>query len=95
MRIVDDASELRVALELAQREAASSFGDSRILIEKYIRKPRHVEVQVFSDKHDNHVYLWDRDCSVQRRYQKIIEGFFFFSIDIHLLLQINLFKFYI
>jgi len=73
MRIVEDAAELKVALELAQREAASSFGDSRILIEKYIRKPRHVEVQVFSDKHDNHVYLWDRDCSVQRRYQKIIE----------------------
>eukprot|EP00008_Paramoeba_atlantica_P008239 CAMPEP_0201479292 /NCGR_PEP_ID=MMETSP0151_2-20130828/3992_1 /ASSEMBLY_ACC=CAM_ASM_000257 /TAXON_ID=200890 /ORGANISM="Paramoeba atlantica, Strain 621/1 / CCAP 1560/9" /LENGTH=658 /DNA_ID=CAMNT_0047860701 /DNA_START=190 /DNA_END=2166 /DNA_ORIENTATION=+ len=73
MRIVENMDQLKEAIDLAQREAASSFGDSRILIEKYIRKPRHVEVQVFSDKHDNHVYLWDRDCSVQRRYQKIIE----------------------
>eukprot|EP00211_Chloroparvula_japonica_P003735 CAMPEP_0119136744 /NCGR_PEP_ID=MMETSP1310-20130426/22020_1 /TAXON_ID=464262 /ORGANISM="Genus nov. species nov., Strain RCC2339" /LENGTH=694 /DNA_ID=CAMNT_0007127767 /DNA_START=13 /DNA_END=2097 /DNA_ORIENTATION=- len=73
MRIVDDRKGLEEAVQLAQREAQASFGDARILVEKYIRKPRHIEVQVFSDTHGGHVYLWDRDCSVQRRYQKIIE----------------------
>ncbi|KLO20149.1 hypothetical protein SCHPADRAFT_817148 [Schizopora paradoxa] len=73
MRIVHNASELPDALESAKREAIKSFGDDRVLVEKYIIRPRHVEVQVFGDQHGNVVSLWERDCSVQRRHQKIIE----------------------
>ena len=56
-----------------KREAASSFGDDRVLIEKYIERPRHIEVQVFGDSHGNVVHLFERDCSLQRRHQKVIE----------------------
>ncbi|KAB5594574.1 Methylcrotonoyl-CoA carboxylase subunit alpha [Ceratobasidium theobromae] len=73
MKIVDSASEFDEALASAQREAAKSFGDSRVLVEKYIEHPRHVEVQVFGDSKGDVVSLWERDCSVQRRHQKIIE----------------------
>ena len=61
------------ALESCKREAASSFGDDRVLIEKYILSPRHIEVQVFGDSHGNVVHLFERDCSLQRRHQKVIE----------------------
>ena len=60
-------------LESAKREAMKSFGDEIMLLEKYVVNPRHVEVQVFGDQHGNYVYLFERDCSVQRRHQKIIE----------------------
>ncbi len=73
MRIVENPGELREAVDSARREAASSFGNDKLLIERYLRRPRHVEVQVFADKHGNCVYLSDRDCSVQRRHQKVIE----------------------
>ncbi|GAC74394.1 3-Methylcrotonyl-CoA carboxylase, non-biotin containing subunit [Moesziomyces antarcticus T-34] len=73
MKIADTPAEFGDALESAQREAAKSFGDPTVLIEKYLTAPRHVEVQVFADKHGNAVYISERDCSVQRRHQKIIE----------------------
>jgi 3-methylcrotonyl-CoA carboxylase alpha subunit len=73
MRRVDAAKEFRDALESCKREAASSFGDDRVLIEKYILSPRHIEVQVFGDSHGNVVHLFERDCSLQRRHQKVIE----------------------
>jgi 3-methylcrotonyl-CoA carboxylase alpha subunit len=73
MRRVDSAKDFEDALESAKREAASSFGDDRVLIEKYVPKPRHIEVQVFGDSHGNVVHLFERDCSLQRRHQKVIE----------------------
>jgi 3-methylcrotonyl-CoA carboxylase alpha subunit len=73
MRRVDDAAEFTDLLTSCQREAASSFGDDRVLIEKYILSPRHIEVQVFGDTHGNVVHLFERDCSLQRRHQKVIE----------------------
>ncbi|KAK8963769.1 hypothetical protein KSP40_PGU014409 [Platanthera guangdongensis] len=73
MRIVQSPDDFVDSLLSAQREAAASFGISTILIEKYITQPRHVEVQVFGDKHGNVIHLYERDCSVQRRHQKIIE----------------------
>jgi 3-methylcrotonyl-CoA carboxylase alpha subunit len=73
MRRVDSAEEFDAALEGAQREASSAFGDSRVLVEKYVSRPRHIEVQVFADAHGNAVYLFERDCSLQRRHQKVIE----------------------
>ncbi|MDE3116638.1 MAG: acetyl-CoA carboxylase biotin carboxylase subunit [Pseudomonadota bacterium] len=73
MRRVDDAKDFKAALEGAKREARSSFGDERVLIEKYVTRPRHVEVQVFADGHGNAVHLFERDCSLQRRHQKVIE----------------------
>ncbi len=73
MRIVRNEQELPPAIEGARREAKSAFGDERLLIEKYLEKPRHVEVQVFADSHGNAVYIHDRDCSIQRRHQKVIE----------------------
>jgi 3-methylcrotonyl-CoA carboxylase alpha subunit len=73
MRRVDAAKDFDDALESAKREAASSFGDDRVLIEKYITSPRHIEVQVFGDSHGNVVHLFERDCSLQRRHQKVIE----------------------
>jgi len=73
MRRVDEAAQFDDELESAKREAASSFGDDRVLIEKYISSPRHIEVQVFGDSHGNVVHLFERDCSLQRRHQKVIE----------------------
>eukprot|EP01125_Pyxidicula_operculata_P011943 TRINITY_DN390_c0_g1_i2.p1 TRINITY_DN390_c0_g1~~TRINITY_DN390_c0_g1_i2.p1 ORF type:complete len:679 (-),score=144.18 TRINITY_DN390_c0_g1_i2:16-2052(-) len=73
MRIVQSADQLPYSLEACKREAKNSFGDDRVLIEKYITKPRHIEIQVFADSHGNCVYLFERDCSVQRRHQKVIE----------------------
>jgi acetyl-CoA carboxylase biotin carboxylase subunit len=73
MRLVDDESELRSALETAQSEAKASFGDDAIYIEKAVVRPRHIEIQVFSDSHGNHVHLGERECSIQRRHQKVIE----------------------
>ncbi len=73
MKVVERESELAEALASAQREAQSSFGDSRMLVEKYVLKPRHVEIQVFADQHGNCLYLNERDCSIQRRHQKVVE----------------------
>jgi 3-methylcrotonyl-CoA carboxylase alpha subunit len=73
MRIVNSSKDFAEALTSAQRESAKSFGNDTVLVEKYITHPRHVEVQVFADQHGNAVSLWERDCSVQRRNQKIIE----------------------
>lgn len=73
MRIVHAAEDFQESLTSAKREALKSFADERVLVEKYIVRPRHVEVQVFGDMHGNVVSLWERDCSVQRRHQKIIE----------------------
>ena len=73
MRKVDAAGQFAEMLESCKREAAASFGDDRVLIEKYILSPRHIEVQVFGDTHGNVVHLFERDCSLQRRHQKVIE----------------------
>jgi 3-methylcrotonyl-CoA carboxylase alpha subunit len=73
MRVVGRSEEFAAALASCKREAASSFGNDRVLIEKYLTRPRHVEVQVFADQHGGAVYLFDRDCSVQRRHQKVLE----------------------
>ncbi|MEO1720124.1 MAG: biotin carboxylase N-terminal domain-containing protein, partial [Pseudomonadota bacterium] len=73
MRLVDNAADFSDALASAKREAAASFGDDAVLVEKYVSKPRHIEVQVFGDDHGNCVYLFERDCSLQRRHQKVIE----------------------
>jgi 3-methylcrotonyl-CoA carboxylase alpha subunit len=73
MRRVDKASDFTKALEGAQREAQAAFGDARVLVEKYVSAPRHVEIQVFADGHGNAVHLFERDCSLQRRHQKVIE----------------------
>ncbi|KTF18275.1 acetyl/propionyl/methylcrotonyl-CoA carboxylase subunit alpha [Pseudoalteromonas sp. H105] len=73
MRIVESAKDFMTALQGAQREAVAGFGNDLVLLERYVNKPRHVEVQVFADNHGNCVYLGDRDCSLQRRHQKVIE----------------------
>lgn len=73
MRKVDAEADFIASLESCQREARSSFGDDRVLIEKYITSPRHIEVQVFGDSHGNVVHMFERDCSLQRRHQKVIE----------------------
>ena len=73
MRIVETAADFNEALLSCKREAASSFGDDTVLLERYLQKPRHIEIQVFGDTHGNYVHLFERDCSVQRRHQKVIE----------------------
>src|SRR6185295_273736 len=73
MRRVNASAEFAEMLLSCKREASSSFGDDRVLIEKYIERPRHIEVQVFGDTHGNVVHLFERDCSLQRRHQKVIE----------------------
>jgi 3-methylcrotonyl-CoA carboxylase alpha subunit len=73
MRVVQDTKGFDAALESARREAKSAFGDDRVLVEKYLERPRHIEVQVFGDTHGNVVHLFERDCSVQRRHQKVLE----------------------
>ncbi len=73
MRKVEDAADFADALASCQREATASFGNAHVLIEKYIQRPRHIEVQIFGDTHGNIVHLFERDCSLQRRHQKVIE----------------------
>ena len=73
MRIVQDSKSFAAALESAKREAKAAFGDERVLVERYLDRPRHIEVQVFGDTQGNLLYLFERDCSVQRRHQKILE----------------------
>src|ERR1051326_2272826 len=73
MKIVRAASELPAAIESAQRESMKAFGDARLLLERYVEHPRHVEFQIFGDAHGNIVHLFERDCSIQRRHQKVVE----------------------
>ncbi|MBA4370792.1 MAG: acetyl-CoA carboxylase biotin carboxylase subunit, partial [Coriobacteriaceae bacterium] len=73
MRAVNDASEMRTNFAAAKTEAAAAFGNDCVYIEKYLARPRHIEIQVLADTHGNAVYLFERDCSIQRRYQKLIE----------------------
>lgn len=73
MRLVQQSQDFADALASCQREAISSFGNDHVLIEKYALRPRHIEIQVFGDTHGNYVYLFERDCSVQRRHQKVLE----------------------
>jgi 3-methylcrotonyl-CoA carboxylase alpha subunit len=73
MRVVDKSEDFQAALASCQREAINSFGSDAVLIEKYVQRPRHIEIQVFGDTFGNYVYLFERDCSVQRRHQKVLE----------------------
>ena len=73
MRTVDRSEDFDAALASCKREAINSFGDDAVLVEKYAQRPRHIEIQVFGDSHGNYVYLFERDCSVQRRHQKVLE----------------------
>ncbi|HEX9536119.1 MAG TPA: acetyl-CoA carboxylase biotin carboxylase subunit [Stellaceae bacterium] len=73
IRVVGSAAEFAAALAGAKREAAAAFGDDRVLLEKYLPRPRHIEVQIFADRHGRTVHLFERDCSIQRRHQKVLE----------------------
>ena len=73
MRMVEKSADFPAALESCKREAINAFGDDAVLVEKYLTRPRHIEVQVFADRHGECVYLFERDCSVQRRHQKVLE----------------------
>jgi 3-methylcrotonyl-CoA carboxylase alpha subunit len=73
MRVVESSEAFKDALASCKREAISSFGDDKVLAEKYLQRPRHIEIQVFADTHGNCIYLFERDCSVQRRHQKVLE----------------------
>jgi len=73
MRVVESGDAFEAALASVRREASASFGDDKVLVEKYLTRPRHIEIQVFADTHGNCVYLFERDCSVQRRHQKVLE----------------------
>ena len=73
LRAVDQRADFDAALAACKREAINSFGNDAVLIEKYVQRPRHIEIQVFGDMHGNYVYLFERDCSVQRRHQKVLE----------------------
>ena len=73
MRLVEKSEDFAAALASCQREAINSFGNDAVLVEKYVQRPRHIEIQVFGDTHGNCVYLFERDCSVQRRHQKVLE----------------------
>ncbi|NCA20860.1 MAG: acetyl-CoA carboxylase biotin carboxylase subunit [Crocinitomicaceae bacterium] len=73
MRLVENSEEFEEQMTMAQNEARSSFGDDAVFIEKFVDKPRHIEIQVFADQHGNVVYLFERECSIQRRHQKVVE----------------------
>ncbi|HRP86654.1 MAG TPA: biotin carboxylase N-terminal domain-containing protein, partial [Gammaproteobacteria bacterium] len=73
MRVVRSADDFAEALAAAKREANKAFGDDQVILERFIERPRHIEVQVFGDRHGNVIHLWERECSTQRRYQKVIE----------------------
>ena len=73
MRVVARAEEFAAALVGAKREAVGAFGDDRVLLEKYLPRARHIEIQIFADKHGNTIHLFERDCSIQRRHQKVLE----------------------
>jgi 3-methylcrotonyl-CoA carboxylase alpha subunit len=73
LRVVEKPADLAAALAASRREAKAAFGDDRLLVERFLDRPRHVEVQVFADSHENVVHLFERECSLQRRYQKIVE----------------------
>ncbi|MGM0478286.1 MAG: acetyl-CoA carboxylase biotin carboxylase subunit [Bacteroidota bacterium] len=73
MRLVDEEGEMKEQMQLAQSEARSSFGDDAVFVEKFVTKPRHIEIQVFADNHGNVIHLFERECSIQRRHQKVIE----------------------
>ena len=73
MRVADNAEEAREGFRAARSEAKASFGDDRIFLEKFITEPRHIEIQIMADGHGNIVYLGERECSIQRRHQKVVE----------------------
>ena len=73
MRVVECAEDFAAALASCQREATSAFGEAQVLVEKYLLRPRHIEIQIFGDSHGNYLHLFERDCSVQRRHQKVLE----------------------
>lgn len=73
MRVVNNEGELESQMQMAKSEALSSFGDDAVFIEKYVAAPKHIEIQLLGDQHDNYVYLFERECSIQRRHQKLIE----------------------
>src|SRR5690625_1811480 len=73
MRIVNHEGELAEAYDRARSEAKSAFGNDEIYVEKFIQNPKHIEVQIIGDEHDNIVHLYERDCSIQRRHQKVVE----------------------
>ena len=73
MRIVESLDDLETAVNSSKREAKAAFSDDHLMLEKFITEPRHIEVQIFADEKGNVVHLFERDCSVQRRYQKVIE----------------------
>jgi len=73
MRLVEREEDMQEQMQMAQSEARSSFGDDAVFVEKFVTKPRHIEIQVFADSHGNYVHLFERECSIQRRHQKVIE----------------------
>src|SRR6185436_5246591 len=73
MRVVNEPNELAQRLEEAQREAGAAFGRPEVFVERYVGRAKHIEVQILGDSHGNLVHLWERDCSVQRRHQKVVE----------------------
>ena len=73
MRIVHGPEEMQEALAASRKETEKAFGDTRVFVERYIEDPRHIEIQLLADVHGNVVYLGERECSIQRRYQKVIE----------------------
>src|SRR5205807_6736631 len=73
MRVVREGKDLRGKLEEAQREAGAAFGRAEVFVERYVPRAKHIEVQILGDQHGNLVHLWERDCSVQRRHQKVVE----------------------